>query len=816
MKSLKTILIGLAVTVLSAGQLKAQFMPVVYDNTYGRGNQLIASCADFQGGDVVTAVISNGRVVISWLDRDGEPRFTKEFGNDDLANVSNVIAVSENQILVVGNRSAIDNTRIKSRQTGRALIVNNSGIIERNLHIGDNGTVVTNGAVMPNGSLILSGSTPNASGGMSGFVSKISDKGKVIYNYMAATGETCDLFDVFGSKTEYVNAAFTSDGRGSSVVRIDENGNPFFITTLPDPTFRIEKMQSVIEGDIYLVGQGEQAGGNVVKLRTEGDIVFHKQVVPASASARVDKLIVCNTGELLVGGGDYRNAYYLLLRSDGTELSSNVDVGVVGGFAHNAVSGDSFVSLYNPLGKQGKVVKLSKTGRRMYEKNIAANYTDFHINGNGDILMAAPEVGRLTMFSNFGALLFDRYVVENNPQYFTRAYLPRNGSVVFTDDNSRVAKLAHGIYVSDIQTSKPINGYSTATFTVTLSGYSFSKEGTPLPVTVNYRTSPVTAKEGLNYEPVAGTVSFVPSSDPTERYMNKFTIEVPIMANDLLEGNRMFSLDLSDVKQSYIIKGKSKATIEDQPAIVKLISMTPGVEGERNVVFTLGIFKTNGIPLTNATRSEIVVDGAYGTGTADRLDYDMSRMPRLIIPEDQHGGQFEVMPLEDTRYELAKSVVVNFNKVFAMSDTNVSFAGNSLSCSGLIYDQPAVVIIESLGDHTKLNSVISSLFKVSLVRAKDGAPLVNNSGADIIVTPVVNDSSAVQGKDFVLTNSHDLRIWGDDRSSAVNLNGVVLYSVDKDPKTVSVSISEVEASPDAGPISISTGKNTATFNITNN
>lgn len=35
--------------------------------------------------------------------------------------------------------------------------------------------------------------------------------------------------------------------------------------------------------------------------------------------------------------------------------------------------------------------------------------------------------------------------------------------------------------MSDIQVSKPIMGSATATFTVTLSGYSFTPEGAPLP-----------------------------------------------------------------------------------------------------------------------------------------------------------------------------------------------------------------------------------------------------------------------------------------------------------------------------------------------
>ena len=114
-------------------------------------------------------------------------------------------------------------------------------------------------------------------------------------------------------------------------------------------------------------------------------------------------------------------------------------------------------------------------------------------------------------------------------------------------------------------------GSATATFTVTLSGYSFTPEGAPLPVTVDYKTRPVTASEGVNYDPVAGTLSFVPSTDGSDRYLNKFAVEVPINANDLLEGSRTFNLDLSNISNSYLIRSSSQALIKDQPAIVRLI-----------------------------------------------------------------------------------------------------------------------------------------------------------------------------------------------------------------------------------------------------
>ena len=119
--------------------------------------------------------------------------------------------------------------------------------------------------------------------------------------------------------------------------------------------------------------------------------------------------------------------------------------------------------------------------------------------------------------------------------------------------------------------------------------------------------------------------------------------------------------------------------------------------------------------LTNATRANIVIDGIYGKGTADQLDFDMGRLPRLTIQPDMHSGQYRVQTKEDTRYESVKSVVIDFSQIYAMSDTDVHFSSSVLSCKGELYDQPALVAIESLGDFGRKNNVVSGFFKVSLL-----------------------------------------------------------------------------------------------------
>lgn len=806
---------GMAIAIFAADRAQAQFMPVVYDRSYGKEIHYEQVCPDFSNGDVVAVGESGGHPMVTWFNRLGESILSRKFPAGDFSKITNIFPLQDGKVLLVGCRTI--SSRDNRGATGRAIVLTSKGVVEQDVRVGEFGSCVTQGRQLMDGSLILSGDSPVVTGGRKPFICKISPSGRLVYNYIPTAGEICAGLNVLGSSTEYLHVAFSSkDNEGSCVVRLDERGKPFFITQLPDRTFRIEKMVSTVDGDLYLAGEGQKAGGAVIKIRPEGDIVFQKQIVPTSVETRLDQLIVCPTGEIMVGGNDLTNSYYAQLRPDGTELISQVDRGMIAGITHDPVSGSCVASLYNPATAQGKIIKFSRQGHRMYEKNTAADYTSLRINGNGDLLMGSPAAGRLSMLSSLGELLFDRYVVENTPTPFAAASLPANGEAIFLGDGNRIIKLAHGIYMSDIQVSKPIMGSATATFTVTLSGYSFTPEGAPLPVTVDYKTRPVTASEGVNYDPVAGTLSFVPSTDGSDRYLNKFSVEVPINANDLLEGSRTFNLDLSNISNSYLIRSSSQALIKDQPAIVRLIGTKAGIEGEQDIVYELGIFKTNGVALTNATRANIVIDGIYGKGTADRLDFDMGRLPRLTIKPDMHSGQYRVETKEDTRYESVKSVVVDFSHIYAMSDTDVNFSSSVLSCKGELYDQPALVAIESLGDFGRKNNVVSGFFKVSLLRAKDGALQTNCSGGDILIDAVIDPSTTGRpGQDFVLTNQHDLRIWGDDMSSAVNINGMVLYSPDSTVRNVVVKLNGVKAVAEGGKISVSPTKAISGFNIHN-
>lgn len=806
------VLFGTAV----AERAQAQYMPVVFDKRYGEESRFGAMCP-VDGDEVVLAGTENGRTVIVWLDREGNVVLSRPL--DHFTQINQVVPAGEGQVLVVGQaRQAADKSRRNTAVTGCATIIDRTGKTQGNLYAGGEGSALLNGRVLSNGGLLLGGYEAKADGGKAGMIVKAAADGHIQYKYTPAAGAECSVFDVLGSATEYVFAAFSAaNGEGTAtVVRLDDRGKPFYAAQLPAAGSQVTAMEATADGSL-LVTAGSPAGGTLYKLRPEGDIVFAKNIVPAAQGAALDHLFVSRTGQILAGGSGGGRGYYALLRPDGTTLCQGAFPGIVSGVGMNRESGEAVVTTFDAGNGFGSFVRITAAGKPEFEKPLDGCFDRVKINNSNEVLLASTGEGRICMYSPFGERLSDRFVTDNKAAAFAASQLTPTGEVLFLGMDNRLVKAGHGVYISDVKISKPIDGYVTAMFTVTLSGYSTTKEGSPVPVSVKYGTRAVSAKEELNFSPVSGTLSFIPANDNANRYLINQYVEVPVKANDYVEGSKEFQLVLSDIQQSYLIKPVGKGVIEDQLAVVKTVGVQDGIENQQDVTYRLGLFKTNGVPLTNATGSVIVVDGKYGEGTADALDFDMGRTPRVLIPNGQSSAEFNVRTLSDTRYELPKSVVIDFDKIHALSTSNVAFDGSLLSCTGRIADQPAVVTIASLGDHGRRNNnVVSGFFSIELRRASDGALLTNCTGNDItLACSPAADNTAAEGKDYVFTNLHNLRIGGDGRQSAVNLSGIVLYSPDAETKQLGVKIDSVSSPAGAPAIGIAADKSQAGFSIRN-
>lgn len=812
---------GLLLFLLLSGgavveQAAAQYMPVVFDKRYGEESRFGLVCP-VGGDEVVMAGTQNGRPVIVWLDREGNAVLSRPM--EDFTQVNSVEPAGEGRVLVIGQaRQVAGKSRRGSVPAGCATIIDRTGKALGNVYAGGAGSALLTGRLLTGGGLLLGGYEAKADGGRAGMIVKTAPDGRIQYKYTPAAGAECSVFDVLGSATEYVFAAFSAaNGEGTAtVVRLDDRGKPFYAAQLPAAGSRVTRLTAAADGSLF-VAAGSPAGGTLYKLRPEGDVVFAKNIVPAAQGATLDHLFVSRTGQILAGGSGGGRGYYAMLRNDGTTLCQGTFAGIVSGAGMNRESGEAVVTSFDEENGFGSFVRIAAAGKPEFEKPLDGCFDRVKINNSNEVLLVSSGEGRICMYSPFGERLSDRFVADNKAAAFASAYLTPTGEVLFQGMDNRLVKAGHGVYISDVKISKPIDGYVTAMFTVTLSGYATTKEGSPVPVSVKYGTRAVSAKEELNFSPVSGTLSFIPANDNANRYLINQYVEVPVKANDYVEGSKEFQLVLSDIQQSYLIKPVGKGVIEDQLAVVKTVGVQDGIENQQDVTYRLGLFKTNGVPLTNATGSVIVVDGKYGEGTADALDFDMGRTPRVMIPNGQSAAEFNVRTLSDTRYELPKSVVIDFDKIHALSTSNVAFDGSLLSCTGHIADQPAVVTIASLGDHGRRNNnVVSGFFSIELRRASDGALLTNCTGNDItLACSPAADNTAAEGKDYVFTNLHNLRIGGDGRQSAVNLSGIVLYSPDAETKQLGVKIDSVGSPAGAPAIGIAADRREAGFSIRN-
>ena len=803
-------------SVITCLQVKAQYMPVVFDKVYGDKNQIQLVCP--LSGDEVALVGKEGQKYnLTWVEREGDVVFSLPLTG--FTAVNEIVELDNSQVLVVG-QSSVPNVKGKKDKItlcGRIVVINRGGRIVTDIYAGDQGSNFLKGMLLRSGAFVVSGSEPKGADGRQGILLKLDPTGSVVYQYKNAGGGYCDQFAVMGNSIEYICAAFSAgkDKEQALVVRLDDKGKPYYMTTIPAKQFVVTGLNANInDGSVLVIGNSPIDGGIIYKIRPEGDIVFAKNMIPANqGAAMLDHLQVARNGNILVGGSGSQG-YYALLRNDGTALYSGTSKGNVRGIGMNPATGESVVTTYDMSGRRGTFIRIHPTGKVEFERSLDGNFDKMKVTNSGDILLLSSSEGRVCMFSSTGEKEFDRYVTDNKPTAYRQAYTSSSGELLFLGMGGRLVKLGNGLYVSDVKITKPVNGIATAIFTVTLTGYATTKEGAPIPVSVGYATQEKTANIANNFTPVKGKLSFTPSRGTADRYLVKQDIEVSVKANNLIEGMKEFELVLSDAQQSYLVKPVGKAVIEDQQAVVKLVRTEQGEEGTKDILYELGLFKPDGTPLTNSTGANIIVDGIYGEGTADALDFDMGLTPRVMFANGSQKSSFLVKTLEDTRYELPKTVVINFNKVHCLSGSNVAFEGELLSCSGVVVDQPARLMIASLGDHRLNNNVVSGFFTVSLVRASDGALLTNATGSDVIVNCVtVPDASAKEGKDFVFTNMHDLRISGDGNHSSANVYGVVLYSTDAAEKQVKLKIKSVTQPTGAQPISVSDAESSAEFTI---
>ena len=224
--------------------------------------------------------------------------------------------------------------------------------------------------------------------------------------------------------------------------------------------------------------------------------------------------------------------------------------------------------------------------------------------------------------------------------------------------NNRASAVATLIFpsVSIFSTSvvEGNSGLTNALFQVTLSSPS------PLPVSMNYSTSPNTATAGVDYIPTNGVLVFAPGET------NKF-IAVAVIGDTLNEANEFFYVFLSSLVNASFTSSSAIATIiNDDPLpllTINDVSLVEGNVGTTNAVFNVSLSPVSGqsVTVSYATANGTAVNGTDYFGISGTLTFLAGETNKtLTIPV---VGNITVEPDKTFFVNLSNP----FNAVFAKS-----------------------------------------------------------------------------------------------------------------------------------------------------
>jgi hypothetical protein len=144
---------------------------------------------------------------------------------------------------------------------------------------------------------------------------------------------------------------------------------------------------------------------------------------------------------------------------------------------------------------------------------------------------------------------------EGNEQFFINLSNPVNAGIVGAEGRGYIADddQSYLTIQNNLNVAEGTSGTSTATLTVVRSG---STAGTS---TVNYATSPSTATSPADFGTSSNTLVFGPG-------VASQTISVPVVTDNLDEGNEQFFVSLSGVVNSTVTNGSATVLIVDDDA----------------------------------------------------------------------------------------------------------------------------------------------------------------------------------------------------------------------------------------------------------
>ena len=237
-------------------------------------------------------------------------------------------------------------------------------------------------------------------------------------------------------------------------------------------------------------------------------------------------------------------------------------------------------------------------------------------------------------------------------------------------------------------------------FTVTLTG------STSRTATVDYATADGTAIADGDYEPVRGTLTFLPGESAK-------TVKVTLVDDDVHEEDETFALNLSMAENAAVSTASATGTIVDDDAAPEL-SITGGTAPEGGMIgFT--------VTLTGSTSRTATVDYATADGTAIAdEDYEPVRGSLTFLPGES-AKTVKVTLVDDDVHEEDETFALNLS----MAE---NAAVSTASATGTIVDDDAAPELSITGGTAPEGGTIG--FTVTLTGSTSRTATVDYATAD--------------------------------------------------------------------------------------
>ena len=225
-------------------------------------------------------------------------------------------------------------------------------------------------------------------------------------------------------------------------------------------------------------------------------------------------------------------------------------------------------------------------------------------------------------------------------------------------------------------------------------------------VTVDYATAAETAHEDADYEPVHGTLTFLPGESAK-------TVKVTLVDDDVHEDDETFTLNLSMAENAAVSTASATGTIVDDDAAPEL-SITGGTAPEGG---TIGFTVT----LTGSTSRTATVDYATADGTAIADDdYEPVRGSLTFLPGES-AKTVKVTLVDDDVHEDDETFTLNLS----MAE---NAAVSTASATGTIVDDDAAPELSITGGTAPEGGTIG--FTVTLTGSTSRTATVDYATAD--------------------------------------------------------------------------------------